>query len=528
VPEKRYDFSYGPGTPYAHAMDLVARWRDPEGEVVVDLGCGFGAIAEPTRALGLAYLGLDREPAGVRSLAARGAEGHVADLSTPEAMTAAVTAALRGRRVAAFTMLDYAEHLADAAGVLAALSALSRSTGGAPLVVSIPNVSHRDLATKLLLGRWDVTPTGLLDETHLRFFAPATLERQMRESGWEQLDERDFELEESDQHFPQDCVALLPWTPLGAFLRRVRAHAAPGATTNQFVRAYRPVPPGTPAPSGPSAPGGDVPVLSAVVRAGRGVPEEAAALEATLRALEAQGPDVEVLLAGEPGAASAEGAGATFEVDAAIACARGRYVALLDAGDVPEPGWARLVADGAGVHPGRVLQVQVRTDRHDRPGPPRPAGLPGLPGLAGLVAEAPASLAPYAIPRSLFCDLGVRLGSDAGGAAADWVLLVRAVELCGLVALEEPGFRALGAPGLRTEDARAGAHGALLSVLDAEPLVLDRGSASALGALGARVAELERARAEAVQALEELRASTSWRLTAPLRAAMAWSRRVGR
>jgi 2-polyprenyl-3-methyl-5-hydroxy-6-metoxy-1,4-benzoquinol methylase len=510
----RYDFSFGPETPYAHAMALVEECRVPDGEVVVDLGCGYGAIAEPSRALGLVYLGIDREPSGIRSLVERGAEALVADLSTPGSLVATITGALGRRRVAAITMLDSAEHLPNAAGVLGALSAFSRAAGGAPLVVSIPNVSHRDVAAKLLLGRWDVTPTGLLDETHVRFFAPATLERQMRETGWEEIGVRDFPLEVSDQFFPDDCVALLPWTPLGAMLHRVRGQAAPGATTNQFVRAYRPtaLPHADVGATDRSGPGGE-PFLSVVVRS-RG---PGSALQATLTALEHQDlTNLEVFVVRGTG-------DGPQGVDGVVAGAGGRYVALLVDGDVPAPGWTASLAAGATTHPGRVLRVGVA-------GEP-PAGE----GLAELLSEPPAGLAPYALPRSLFAHLGVRVAAHQPGGngppldappldwrLAEWILLARAVELCGLVPLEGVGFATLATP--VRDEAVAARRGALWAVLDEQPMILGRGAASALANLHLRAAELERARDDADRRLAELYASTSWRLTAPLRTAIAWYR----
>jgi 2-polyprenyl-3-methyl-5-hydroxy-6-metoxy-1,4-benzoquinol methylase len=510
-----YDFTFGPETPYAHAMALVEQCRIPQGEVVVDLGCGFGAIAEPTRALGLAYLGIDREPSGIRSLVERGAEALVADLSTPESLVATLSGALEGRRVAAITMLDSAEHLPNAAGVLGALSAFSRSAGGAPLVVSIPNVSHRDVAAKLLLGRWDVTPTGLLDETHVRFFAPATLERQMRETGWEEIGARDFPLEVSDQFFPDDCVALLPWTPLGALLHRVRGQAAPGATTNQFVRAYRPtaLPEASAGATNRARPAGG-PFLSVVVRS-RG---SDSALQATLAALEQQDlTDLEVFVLGE----AADG---PHDIDRVVAGAGGRYVALLNEGDAPAPGWTASLNAGAAVHPGRVLRVGVRGE------PPAGEG-----GLFELFSDPPAALAPYALPRSLFAHLGMRVEhrpSDGSSPPldaptpdwllAEWLLLVRAVELCGLVPLEGVGFARL-APSAHGEQVTA-RRAALCAVLDEHPMILGRGTASVLAELHRRATELERARDDADRRLAEVYASTSWRLTAPLRAALAWHR----
>jgi hypothetical protein len=47
------------------------------------------------------------------------------------------------------------------------------STEGIALV-SLPNVAHWSVRKALLAGRWTYTPTGILDDTHLRFFTVST------------------------------------------------------------------------------------------------------------------------------------------------------------------------------------------------------------------------------------------------------------------------------------------------------------------------------------------------------------------
>ena len=117
----RYHFSYGEGTPYAHAMALLSEHVAASGGVVVDLGCGFGAVAEPVRELGLEYLGVDSEAAGIKDLVGRGMEVLVGDLGRPEELMAEVAECLGGRPVAAILMLDSLEHLPNADEVLGVL-----------------------------------------------------------------------------------------------------------------------------------------------------------------------------------------------------------------------------------------------------------------------------------------------------------------------------------------------------------------------------------------------------------------------
>jgi hypothetical protein len=78
-------------------------------------------------------------------------------------------------------LLDVLEHLVDPAAVLAELAARFPD---AQALVSIPNVAHWSLRKELLLGRWNYAQSGLMDETHLRFFTRATARALFENSGW--------------------------------------------------------------------------------------------------------------------------------------------------------------------------------------------------------------------------------------------------------------------------------------------------------------------------------------------------------
>ncbi len=613
MPGGTYEFSYEPTSPYAHAVTLISRHRAPKGEVVVDLGCGYGAIAGPVADLGLDYLGIDADPEAVGALAERGVAAMLGDLTDPGTVFSRVTEALAGRRVAAICALDALEHLANAAQVLGALSCFARELGEVPLVVSVPNVSHRDLAIKLLLGRWDVTPTGLLDETHVRFFSPAGLERAMTAAGWVELESFDFAMARSDQHFPADCVALVAETPLGGALQQVRGHAAPGTMVNQFVRAYRPT-----EPAGIARPDGGVestvPFISVVIRTdGR----KLAPFDDLLASLAGQDHDdfevVVVMTVPDPDRLARVGAAVdaydpTFArrvrvvptewplpLGAAgnlgVAGARGRYVVVLDDDQMAFGHWVETLARVAAAAPGRVVHAGVATqntvatpgrwqratggqvaatdpgdvEAYDVVDRPRSAETFAV-GLLELLGGPPRPICGFALPRSFFTDLGERFDEDLP-ALEDWDLLLRAVERCGVVTTGEIGLLrrswvpgpagggeapapAEGHGGVEGEGegpradgdvlakAFARAEAMIAAKLDAQPLLLDRGSASRLGALLADVArtrsvwteevaairtevhQLSAAVAEAETQLAAVHASTSWRVTAPLRAAV--------
>jgi SAM-dependent methyltransferase len=78
--------------------------------------------------------------------------------------------------------LDVLEHLIDPWRVTSRLRELIRP-GGA-LIISVPNIRNRDIIFPLLFkGKWDYTPAGILDRTHLRFFVRETAIELMESAG---------------------------------------------------------------------------------------------------------------------------------------------------------------------------------------------------------------------------------------------------------------------------------------------------------------------------------------------------------
>jgi 2-polyprenyl-3-methyl-5-hydroxy-6-metoxy-1,4-benzoquinol methylase len=80
-------------------------------------------------------------------------------------------------------MADSLEHIADPWAALDAVSGVL-ATGGV-LVLSVPNVSHISVVSKVLRGRWDYAESGHLDRTHLRFFTPSSLRAMLESEGYE-------------------------------------------------------------------------------------------------------------------------------------------------------------------------------------------------------------------------------------------------------------------------------------------------------------------------------------------------------
>ena len=497
---ERYHFGFGWETPYGHAVRLV-EGAAPVGSVVIDLGCGYGPAAETLQRLGFVYVGVDIDHTRLDDLEARGFSGHHADLNDVDALPALLTRAADERTVGAVLLLDTLEHLVDTDGFLSGLARASDVLHDPALVVSIPNTGHFDLGAKLLAGRWDVTPTGLLDETHLRFFTEHSLERVLATHGWQETARADIDLPHSDQYFPETLPTLADHTTIGQLLRVVRDAADPYASVNQFVRSYTR---GAPVTRGQDA------RFAAVVL--DGAPEPV--LVETLTCVAGQATrEVEVVVV-TPNEArvrrileqfSPSFATAVDVVDghaAAVASTTAPYLAFVGPGELPTGDWIEQFLEHAATAPGTAMRagwvergVRVgRVEPYEVVGPLAPGSRAPFDPLFHAVGTPP-PLASVAVPRGL--PVLERL----------WPTIAYATVLAGLREIPAVTSVRLHGPGFEHPDPTGEIRDALARV----PVVLPAGAAP-------RIVGLLDAAADREHQLHELRASTSWRVTGPLRA----------
>ena len=462
------DRGYDEETVQDHVIGLLSSLGLHEG-VLFDLGCGSGPIAEACAELGLDYVGVDVNKDVLEDLAKRGFSTELLDIADTGALADSLEGVLAGRQLAGITLLDVIGHLASPSDLLAALADLANRHIGVPLVVTVSNVSHFDLAAKLLCGRWDVNAGGLLAESHLSLFAPGTLEVELRRAGWGEIKADDLSAPRSDQHFPETLTALYKGTPLHDFLLEVREQSAPAALVSQFVRAYLPL-----APSEPTAVAlspsrrGAAPFLSVVVRTQGRRP---VTLEDNLTSLAAQtNRDFEVVvcchetsdaeygdveavtrrlppwLAKKTRAIRVEGGGRAQPLAAGVAEATGCYVAFLDDDDLAFCHWVEQFARLAKIRPGAVIRAGCATHAIDeeawdcgvgyRQTGPTQTPYPLSFDLLDHMVENSTPNCSVAIPRSCFTDLGVSF-DDNLPVLEDWDVLMRAALLCGLVSTPE-------------------------------------------------------------------------------------------
>lgn len=492
-----YQRAFDPDSSYGSAVRLVERIGATSG-VVLDLGCGYGPVAEPLRDLGLTYVGLDLDPDGLADLAGRGFATAPLDLEQPAAaLHAALAAHLGDQPLVAVLALDALEHVHRPAEAVAALAQLAAAHPGARLILSLPNVTHLDVAAKLLLGRWDVQPTGLLDHTHLQFFDERHAVALATDAGWHPVDRDDVTLTVTEQCDPADAPQLRPGSPLNDLLRSLRGDADGHGSTYQFVRSYSLGSGAAVAPT-PAAPEAEAPFATVVVLAPPAELDQVAADLAaqTERSFEAVvvgpgGADVPSGLPGAMGLAADAvlGVADVEDLDAVLLRSRSRYVCVVGPGERVAPDWLAefvLAVDDA---PGRVLVAGcVGADGTALPVARFDLISTGLTGVVPGVA--------YAVPRAAVSAGVIRYGAQLAHMVAG---LAVAAMWCGRYDLATSTCSSAHPEDLVHLD------GAVARVLDESPLVLAGGSAGPLSALHRNFVEATERADQAQWALHELR-----------------------
>lgn len=368
----RYDFAVEPGTPYARAVTLLDRHAGPG--LVVDLGCSFGRVAEVIAKRQRRYVGIDLDVEALTSLRARGHDTARLNLNIADDV-AQLGDLIGDRSVGAVFALDVIEHLPDTAAFLNLLVDLLRRWGDPLLITSIPNVAHRELAAKLLAGRWDYTEVGLLDRTHVSLFTERRMADDFGAHDLECVDADDIVQPAPDQHFPSLHPYLADGTPAARLITWLRSVPDSRGDTYQFVRAWR----RSPRPARSEAVAVPAPKLTVIVTA-RHDDDVLSGLEDTLVCIGAQDTDdfdVMVPVAADrleavqtlvgtfaPGFASrvtihaVDAPTAAGRLNTVLGQVRAPLTGFVTAGDVVTATWVRHFVEVAEAHPGMVVRAR--------------------------------------------------------------------------------------------------------------------------------------------------------------------------
>lgn len=141
---------------------------------VLDLGCSSGLLAERIRAMGHRVTGVDRE--AFPETLERVDEFVAGDLEegVPPEVGTGFDVVIAG---------DVLEHLRQPERLLEEVPGVMKADGR--LIVSVPNFGHWYPRLRTLLGVFDYDQRGILDKTHYRFFTRKSLNRLLRNAGFE-------------------------------------------------------------------------------------------------------------------------------------------------------------------------------------------------------------------------------------------------------------------------------------------------------------------------------------------------------
>lgn len=572
----RYAFGYQEVGVYAQVMTLLRRFAGSQG-LHLDIGCGYGAIAEQVRDLGLDYVGVDLAGQGLDSLEQRGFRTRRLDLQQPRAdLVGSLRQIVGDAPLASISIIDTLEHVTNGPDVLAALAELCEGLTSALLVVAVPNVTHRDVGTKLLTGRWDYTSTGLLDDTHVIHHTGALLGSFTRAAGWCEVGAADYRVAKSDQHFPEHSVALSEHTSTGRYLQELADTCNPHSITNEFVRAYlRGAPAGTAYPSHHTQ---TRPFLSVIMRTQGRRRETLLDALTCLQGQESQDFEILVLphkvpyerqlmverlvddlpddLRHRTRIVLVDDGGRSRPLNAGIEAARGEYLAILDDDDLVLGNWVSTFKSMAQAAPGRVLRaVAVEQDIEEVTWE---GGVTGVQTVSAarkrftsqfdLFAHFIENHSPpvsLAFPTSVFHDLGLRF-DETLNVLEDWDVLLRSALRVGVSdSPDVVGVYRRWAVGeashtLHQRSEWLATEARILANIDRSPHVFPAGTIEAVRnraghAVGSEVsrhvpsgdtANLAYQLAQTQAYVEELKASHSWRLTKGVRAAGRLARTV--
>jgi len=151
------------------------------GARVLEIGCATGymtRVLKNTKGCSVTAVEIDELMAEkARAYADRMIVGDIADPGTWEGL---------GGDYDYVLYADVLEHLADPWEALRRTHSVLSATGC--VIASLPNIAQYRIRLKLLLGRFDYRPYGILDDTHLRFFTAKTARDLFAETGYDVLD----------------------------------------------------------------------------------------------------------------------------------------------------------------------------------------------------------------------------------------------------------------------------------------------------------------------------------------------------
>lgn len=155
--EKEIDFS-DPNDAHAKMIEFVGSDRR-----VIDFGCWTGFVSRVLKERGCYVAGIEIDPQaaeGARGVCDRVVVGDLDELDLADV--------LEGEKYDVGLFGDVIEHLKNPGRVLAQTREVLLP--GGYIVLSVPNIAHASIRLMLLKGEFNYEETGILDDTHLKYY----------------------------------------------------------------------------------------------------------------------------------------------------------------------------------------------------------------------------------------------------------------------------------------------------------------------------------------------------------------------
>ena len=91
---------------------------------------------------------------------------------------------VRGEQFDLIVLADVLEHLSRPQEVLATIREANLLAPGGRIVLSMPNASHEMVISSLLIDDFRYTDTGVMDDTHIRWFTMKSMQRLLQSEGF--------------------------------------------------------------------------------------------------------------------------------------------------------------------------------------------------------------------------------------------------------------------------------------------------------------------------------------------------------
>ena len=187
------------------AIRIILRQIKP-GSTVLECGCASGYMTRYMKEkLGAKVSIIELNPSDYDRAKEYAVDGVCADLEGGE-----WSGFFQGRTFDLILFADVLEHLHDPEDVLKRAVDLLKEDG--TIIASIPNIAHADILINLLNGRFNYMPLGLLDNTHIHFWAQKNLDALFQQAGLS-IVERDYAILPpywTEQKSKDETEGLLP------------------------------------------------------------------------------------------------------------------------------------------------------------------------------------------------------------------------------------------------------------------------------------------------------------------------------